>query len=80
MEIRLFVCHLQQRSLNVRINDVNVGFVAVHEGREGGQRESVLCDSASSIARMTHIEASRTIMLAVNRFDVRYHIIYVAFL
>lgn len=41
---------------------------------------SVLCDSTSSIARMTHIEAGRTIMLAVNRFDVRYHIIYVAFL
>ena len=39
----------------------------------------VLCDSMGSIAWMTQIEASRTIMLAVNRFDVRYHIIYVAF-
>lgn len=37
----------------------------------------VLRDSASTIAWLTHIETGTTAVLVVNRFDVRYHIIYV---
>lgn len=38
----------------------------------------VLSDTTSTIAWLTHIKAGTTAILVVNRFDVRYHIIYVA--